>query len=327
MRTEFVYKPSFLSGALSEMDINKLKTKSIKIQEKNNVRTIIFHDQTQFQLAKKSKDFLEDFFDFYGSNRLEKHRIMFGGKQFQATVFFDTALLNYLNNYSYTEKKEIINSLVRLSGKYSEIELANKFSVFLINLKKLSKAYAKDGLHKSIFPALRSLYSNTIPREPHIMEFNRACKETYAGFIRAIRSGTITTDKVIVNGKEIRMFFKSLAGSTGTDILTKRENKALRSKDEIDLMQGYKELAIDPKTLEIYAIRTKGRIHFGTPAEKLPGHWLSQKNEKHLKELVKTELESHLNKVYAKKNAKGKIEVPGIQRMKETHRRMSSKAR
>lgn len=316
MKTEFKYIPPFLPQEILQ---------KIKIVEKNNIRTITFHNKEQLEFAKKSKDFLEDFLDFYGSSRIDKSRIKFGGKEFRPNVFFDTVLLEYLSNCAYTEKKEIINSLVKLSGKYSEIELANKFSLFLINLKKLSKSYAKDGLHKSIMPTLRSLYNNTIPREPHVIKFNKKCKETYSGFIRAIRSGTITTDKVVVDGKERRMFFKSLVGSTETDVFTKRENKSLKSK-EIDLNEGHLELALDPITLDIYAIRTKDRIHFGTPAEKLLGNWMPKDKEQFMKELVKTELEKHLNKVYAKRK-NGKVIVPGIQRMKETHRRMSSKAR
>ena len=316
MRTELIYRPSHLPATLQ---------KETKIKEKNNTRILIFHNREQLGLAKKSINFLEDFFDFYDSSRLDKTRIKFGGKKFNIDDFFDSALLDYLNYCSHTEKKEIIDSLIKLSSKYSEIELANKFSLFLINLKKLSKSFAKDGLHKSIIPTLKSLYSNTIPREPHVMEFNKKCKETYSGFIRAIKSGTLTTDKVVVDGKERRMFFKSLVGSTETDVFTKRENKALRSK-EIDLNEGHLELALDPNTLEIYAIRTKDGIHFGTPAEHLIGHWLPKDKEKFMKEIVKTELEKHLNEVYAKRK-NGKIITPGIKRMKETYKRMSSKAR
>lgn len=316
MKTEFKYTPPFLPQEILQ---------KIKIVEKNNTRTITFHNREQLELAKKSIDFLEDFFDFYNSSRIDKSRIKFGGKEFKPSVFFDTTLLEYLSVCSHTEKKEITNYFVKLSGKYSEIELANKFSLFLINLKKLSKSFAKEGLHKSVMPTLKSLYSNTIPREPHVIDFNKKCKETYSGFIRAIRSGTITTAKVVVDGKERRMFFKSLVGSTETDVFTKRENKALRSK-EIDLNEGHLELALDPTTLDIYAIRTKGGIHFGTPAEALVGHWLPKDKEVFMKELVKTELEKHLNNVYAKRK-NGKVIAPGIQRMKETHRRMSSKAK
>lgn len=316
MKTELIFKSTPFKSKTGQ---------EIKVKQEHNKRIIIFRNKDQLEFAKKSTDFLEDFFDLYGSSRIDRTRIIFGGTEFKVSSFFDTSVLEYLSNYSYTEKKEIIDSLIKLSGKYSEIELANKFSVFLINLKKLSKSFAKDRLFKSIMPTIKSLYSNTIPREPHVIKFNNTCKETYSGFIRAIRSGTLTTEKVVVNGKERRMFFKSLAGSTETDILTKRENKSLRSK-EIDLKEGYLELAIDPTTLEIYAIKTKDGIHFGTPAEKLTGYWLSKNKEKQMKELLRTELERYLNMVYAKKE-KGKITIPGIRRMKETHRRMASKAK
>ncbi len=325
MKTEFKYSPS--------LSLRKI-IQEINITENHNTRTITFYNKKQLELAKKSKVFIEDFFDFYYSSRIDRSRIKIFGDEFKVQRFFDRPLLEYLSYCSHSEKKEIVSSLVKLSGKYSEIELANKFSLFLINLKKLSKSFIKDGLHKSVMPTLKSLHSDTLPREPHVIEFNKKCKETYSGFIRAIRSGTITTAKVVVDGKERRLFFKSQVGLPKTDILTKQENNTLKSH-EISLNQGYLELAIDPVTLEIFAINTKNGVHFGEPAEKIIRNWMPKKEEALMRELVKTELEAHLNRVYAKREyskgkkpiGKGKVVVPGIKRMKETYRRMSSKPR
>lgn len=326
MKTELIYDSS-LPFRVSPQTIN--------IIEKNNKRTIIFYNEEQQKLAKKSIVFLEDFFDFYHSSRIDRSKIKIFGKKFNIRGFFDIPLLKYLSQCPHPEKKEIVSSLVRLSDKYSNIELANKFSVFLINLKKLSKSYASDKLHRSVIPTLKSLHTNTIPREPHIIEFNKKCNETYDGFVRAIRSGTITTAKVTMpDGTVRRMFFKSQVGSPENNILTKRENKELRSQ-KMNLGKGYLELAIDPLTLEIYAIKTKNGIHFGTPAEIEKPFWMSKDKERFLKKLVKTELERHLDEVYAKRKlmkgkktkGKGKVVVPGIKRMKETYRRMSSKPR
>lgn len=297
----------------------------IGITETKGKRIITFHNKPQFELAKKSKIFLEDFFNLYNSSNFNRLRIEISGKKFEVNRFFNEPVLEYLSYYSYPEKKEIIRYLSNISNKYSKAELANKFSLFLVNMKKLSNSFAKDKLHQSIMPTLKALHKNTIPRAPHVKIQEFKCQESYAGFIRAIRSGTLTTAKVMVDGKERRMFFKSGAGTAESSILTKRENKSL-GREKVFINEGFVSLAIDPTTLDIYAIRTEKGIHYGKPAvTRKKSQWITPEREQFMRKLVKSELTNYLNETYAKRTKRGRIIEPGIKRMKGIHRRMSTR--
>lgn len=309
---------TYFSLAKSKLKVNN---ENISIETVANYTKFTFYDSEKFKLAEGAKDFISEIYSFYTRNNLERHSKI-RELSFNFGKFLSNDVLVYMNKIPHSEKKEIISGINNLSKKYTDIKLSNKFSQFTMAVKKLSKQYVAENQYSSIIPTMKSLYLNTLAREEYLYSppRNQACRESYLGFIRAIRSNTLTTAKVIVNGEEKRFFFKSGAGVLENPFITKQDvmqlNKSARS-----LNVGYNPIAFDPETLSLYEVTTKGKKHYAK--ELKPSNNLLPKDKKAVQELLKKELRNHLDNIYAKKNVSGKVVVPGIKRMKNIKKRMS----
>jgi len=317
MKTEFIF---------SRKEVPEEHKEDIVIKHKSNTIEFQFFDKEKYELALTSKDFISDFYDFLisrkeiiGSLKIRRQPLDFGR-------LFTNDVLSYINNMHYLERKEIIYSLKALSQKYKGLELSNKISLFILNLKKFSKQYVVEGKHAPIKRVIKTLDGDRLLREEYLLSppKNQACKETYLGFIRAIRANTLTTAKVIVDGKEKRMFMKSSAGVAEKPIISKQDIKHLGEEFRV-LDNGHNPLAIDPETFELYEITTKAGKHYGQKST--PENDLTPKDKEMVKGLLKKELKEHLDRIYAKRDISGKIITPGIERMKKTHKRMTSQRR
>lgn len=315
MKTEFI---------LSRKSSKTENKEAIEIIETPQKTTFKFFDQEKYDLALKSKDFICDLYEFLVSRPAVSNQIRIRGERLDFGKLFKKETLVYLNKIHYLEKKEIISSLYDLSRSHQNLDLANRLSLFIINLNKLSKLYKQDGIYYPITRTLADIKKGRLLIERFISFKTQACKESYLGFIRAIRSNTLTTAKIIVNGKETRMFVKSPVGNLDFPTITKKEISQLK-KETRSLDNGYNQLAIDPITFELYEVYTAAGKHYGEIAK--GGTDLMPKEKKLVINLLKKELKGHLDNIYAKRDATGKIVNPGIQRMKETHRRMASKAK
>ena len=310
--------------------LNSADLDNLSITQASSKTIFYFTNKDRYEHAQKSKDFISDFYEFYISRKDIVGLIKIRNNSIDFGELLNKDVLNYLNQTSYFEKKEIIKALNNLAKKYSGLELANKLSLFLITLKNISKKYAHEKKHESLLNTIKTLEKGRLLKEQFISASTKesrksqACRETYLGFIRAIRSNTLTTAKVIVNGKEIRMFIKSPAGIPNMPIITKSDIKQLKKETRI-LTAGYNQLGIDPRTFEIYKITTRSGKHYGEIAK--PDNDLTPREKTVVKELLKKELNEHLDRIYAKRETSGKILVPGIKRMKKTYKRMASKAK
>jgi hypothetical protein len=312
MNVEFVLAKS---KPLNKKELITIKTTSEKI-------VFCFYNKDTYNLALKSKDFIFSLYAFVESQKDIKHLIKIRSMSLNYGRLFDNFLLEYFSKIPYSEKQEIIASLRRLSRKYSGLELANKLSLFLLNLKNLSKKYNLERQYISPIETLKTLERGRLLREKFILTTTQACKETYLGFIRAIKSNTLTTAKIIINGKEQRVFIKSPVG-VSKDYAIKTSEITHLKEDTRSLLNGFNQLAMDPKTFKLYEITTiDGKLH-GTPT--LPLNDLMPKEKRLVKELLEKQLKEHLNNLYAKRNKEGKVIVPGIKRMKETHKRFKAK--
>jgi len=115
---------------------------------------------------------------------------------------------------------------------------------------------------------------------------------------------------------------KSSAGVAENPQISKQDIRHLKDKIRT-LNNGHNPLAIDPDTFELYEITTKSGKHYAQKST--PVNDLVPKDKEAVKKLLRTELKGHLDKIYAKRDNVGKILVPGIERMKKIHKRMSRK--
>lgn len=313
------------------MNIELLYKKKIKIRPDSPILNIknsksktlfIFSDREGFNFANNSKDFLNDFYNLINS-REEFKNTKLRNAELSLERLFSKEVLGYISKTPYQERQNIISSLQSLSQTHSGAVLSNKASQFMVSLKRLSRQYNIEGVHTPLTNTLKTLHKDTLLRETYIHTpiENQACKESYLGFIRAIRAGTLTTAKVMIDGKETRVFIKSAAGTAIDPNISKSAITHLKNKTR-DLNVGYNTLAIDPHTLKFYTITTKGKKHYAEKATQITD--LRKKDRVKIESLLKTELKNHLNQVYAKRNEKGEIVVPGIRRMKELHERMKT---
>jgi hypothetical protein len=315
MKTEFIF---------SRKNVPEKEKENIVIKQKADRAEFYFFNKEKYELALTSKDFISDFYEFLMSRKEVLGSLKIRGQFLDFEKIFSNEVLDYVNNMHYIERKEIIKSLNKLSQKYNGLELANKLSLFLVNLKKLSKQYKIEGKHTPIQRIIKTLESGRLIREEYLLSppRNQSCKESYLGFLRAIRANTLTTAKVTVDGKEKRMFMKSSAGVAENPHISKQDIRHLKDKIRT-LNNGHNPLAIDPDTFELYEITTKSGKHYAQKST--PVNDLVPKDKEAVKKLLRTELKGHLDKIYAKRDNVGKILVPGIERMKKIHKRMSRK--
>jgi len=195
---------------------------------------------------------------------------------------------------SETRLNEIKTYLEKISPEHQEkIYLIIKefnpsqLSLFFENIKhnmKLSKAPSE------LFQDARDIKKGLFPRKLIFdKRYISGCPSTYLGFMRALKSGTLYTAKIKINGKLKRVFIKTPIG-----------------QEEVDNFHaGFNKLLIDPETMDVYyfTMDEKGKIKDDSLV-KMYSEKLLNKNRDKIDPFVKSfydfkkELLKYVDKVY-----------------------------
>lgn len=114
--------------------------------------------------------------------------------------------------------------------------------------------------------------------------YEKTCNNTYKGFYRALKAGTLQTTKVMIDGKLTRVFIKNSTGNYGN-------------------ISGTNKLFIDPNNLNVYAFKSdkygkiksiEKKIDFKNPSFKISQE-VKQFGIAFKKELIDTIKEKYFN--------------------------------
>lgn len=137
----------------------------------------------------------------------------------------------HLQEISKDNQKEIVNLLISFNE--------NQLALFLENIK-FDLKYSPD--FKKLLQDTRDIKRGKFPKKIRFTtEYSRGCINTYIGFMRALKSGTLYTAKIKINGKLKRVFIKTPIGST----------------NNFNLVAGFYRVAIDPETMDVYSLQNK----------------------------------------------------------------------
>ncbi|MDD4049515.1 MAG: hypothetical protein PHX47_00730 [Candidatus ainarchaeum sp.] len=143
---------------------------------------------------------------------------------------------DFINNFTKEQKKEIIEITSRvLKGNNIENKREVIRDLLLLNY---GKVYRNKDVNRSIVSQLRNLDKGFfLKNNTQSLTFEQTCNQTYKGFLRSLKSETLQTAKVKIDGKLTRVFIKDRIGEYGG-------------------LEGRNLLFINPQTLNVYSFKS-----------------------------------------------------------------------
>ncbi|NCP72502.1 hypothetical protein GW835_03890 [archaeon] len=143
---------------------------------------------------------------------------------------------DFINNFTKEQKKEIIEITSRVL-KGNNVE--NKREVIRdLLLSNYVKVYRNKDVNRSTISQLRNLDKGFfLKNNIQSLQFEQTCNQTYKGFLRALKSDTLQTTKVKIDGKLTRVFIKDRIGEYGG-------------------LEGRNWLFINPQNLNVYSFKS-----------------------------------------------------------------------
>jgi len=148
-----------------------------------------------------------------------------------------TKFKNFLKTFTKPEITEIREIFARVnSGENLENKKEIIRELLLINYNKyLNK---KENYKRNTISQLRNLDKGFfIKNNVTAKYFEKTCNQTYKGFFRALKSETLQTAKVKIDGKLTRVFIKNRIGEYGN-------------------LEGRNPLFINPQNLNVYSFKS-----------------------------------------------------------------------